>query len=207
MATKYGYSDVREQLIHNLKAAYPTKWEAFQAAKTLGEDVFGIPKPHPNEVFNLFLEQNVRFAIPLAAYRAAVGGFPSLTSEKPGAMLPRLTLASTVYGMEAMRSGVSKLAYSIVCSMGLRDCRDEGCGLCGDVNSVERGMEGSNRIYNFIVREETSDILSPLSSSGVFCMNCAKVVEGEYNRWCATIWECLPCIFRVGKNWEELREI
>jgi hypothetical protein len=42
MTMKYGFSDVRNQLIKDIKGAYPTKWEAYQAAEVLGEDVFGI---------------------------------------------------------------------------------------------------------------------------------------------------------------------
>ena len=56
MTTKYGFIDVREQLIEDLRSAYPTEWEDFKAAKVLGEDVFGLPRPHPNAVLNLFLD-------------------------------------------------------------------------------------------------------------------------------------------------------
>jgi hypothetical protein len=109
MTAKYGFSDVREQLVEDLKSAYPTKWEAYQAAEVLGEDVFGSPKPHPNSVLNLFTEQRIKFALPFAAYRAALGGFSSLTSDKPGTVLPRLTLASTIYGMERIRGRLASL--------------------------------------------------------------------------------------------------
>jgi len=74
MTTKYGFSDVREGLVEDLKRAYPTKREDPRTEKVLGEDIFGSPKPHPNAVLNLFLEQNIKFALPLATYRAALGG-------------------------------------------------------------------------------------------------------------------------------------
>ena len=73
MTTKYGFSDVREQLIDSIKDAYPMEWEGPGTAKTLGEDIFGSPKPHPNAVMNLFAEQSVKFALLFAAYRAALG--------------------------------------------------------------------------------------------------------------------------------------
>ena len=79
MATKYGFSDVREQLVDGIKGAYPTKWEDFDTTQVLGEAVFGSPQPHPNTVLNLFLELKVKIASPFAAYRAALGGLPSLT--------------------------------------------------------------------------------------------------------------------------------
>ena len=53
MTAKYGFSDVREALVEHLKGAVPTKWEDFETAKILGENVFGLPKPHPNVVLNL----------------------------------------------------------------------------------------------------------------------------------------------------------
>ena len=81
MTAKYGFSDVREALVEHLKGAYPTKWEDFETAKILGENVFGLPKPHPNVVLNLLLEQRIKFALPFAAYRAALAGFSSLTSD------------------------------------------------------------------------------------------------------------------------------
>ena len=94
MVTKYDFSAVREHLFEDLKGAYPTKWDDFETAKVLGEDVFGSPKPHPNAVLNLFMAQNFRFAVPFAAYRASLGGFSALMSSEPGTVLPRRRRAS-----------------------------------------------------------------------------------------------------------------
>jgi len=80
MTAKYGFSDIRKALVEDIKGAYPTKWEDFEAARILGEDVFGSPKPHPNAVLNLFLQQDVKFALPFAAYRAGLGGLSALVS-------------------------------------------------------------------------------------------------------------------------------
>ena len=68
MTIKYGFSNIREALVEDLKGVYPTKWEDFEPANVLGENVFGSPKPHPNAVLNLFLEQRIKFALPFAAY-------------------------------------------------------------------------------------------------------------------------------------------
>ena len=113
MATKYGFSDVREHLIEDLKRAYPTRWEDFENAKVLGEDIFGSPKPHPNAVLNLFLEQSIKFALPFAAYRASLGGFLSLVSNKPGTVLPRPTLTSIIYGTAKIRRTMALAAHNI----------------------------------------------------------------------------------------------
>ena len=198
MATKYGFSNIREQLVHSLKGAYPTKWEEYQAAGILGEDIFGSPKPHPNAVLNLFLQQNVRFAIPLAAYRATVGGFSSLISEEPGSMLPRLTLASTVYGMEAMHGGVAELAKSMVINMMEGECLDKKC-------ASEQGAGELNGFCDVVVRGlRGSGIFSSLPLGNIVCADCAKIAGQVHISWCAAVWENLPRIFMVGKSWEEI---
>lgn len=204
MTTKYGFSDVREQLVDSIKSAYPTKWEGSGTAKVLGEDVFESPKPHPNAVFNLFTEQNVKFALPFAAYRVALSGSSSLTSDKPGTILPRLALASIVYGMELVRCGLAKLAHSVVYSMSLEECYSRACVMNTDENPPERRREALDQIYNVMVKEGKGDVLSSLSLGNIVCMNCTKTPEQAYHLWCVMIWEELPRIFGVGKSWEEV---
>ena len=48
MMTKYSFSDARKILVEDLEDPYPTKWEDFETARGLDEDVFGSPRPHPN---------------------------------------------------------------------------------------------------------------------------------------------------------------
>lgn len=203
MATKYGFSDVREQLFHILKGAYPTKWEAYQTTDVLGEDIFGLPKPHLNEVLNLFLEQRVKFAIPLASYRAALGGFSSLLSNRPGATLPRLPLAFTIYGMDTIRSEVSQFAHSIVCIMGLKECHDEGCVVNGGVSPPDQRLVELNQVYDALVKDGRGDVFS-FSLGGIVCVNCAEEPEQAYRLWCTMIWEDFPRIFGVGESWEAI---
>jgi hypothetical protein len=204
MTTKYGFSDVRNQLVDGIKGAYPTKWEGFETGIVLGEDIFGSPKPHPNAVWNLFAEQGVKLALPFAAYRAAMGGFPSLICGEPGAVLSRLTIASTAYGMERMRDGLAELAYSIVCNMSLRGCRDTACATDVGIASPGLRIQGLDKIYNAIVKGRRDDVLLPLSLGNIVCVSCARTPELAYQRWCKMIWEELPRIFNVGKSWEEL---
>lgn len=203
MATQYGFSEVHEQLIHILRGAYPTNWEVYQTAEVLGEDVFGLPKPHPNAVLNLFLDQKVGFAIPLATYRAALGGFPSLLSNEPGATLSRFALAFTVYGMDTIRSEVSEFAHLIVCDMGLRECHEGECVVNGGVDSPHQRMEQLNKVYDALVKGGKGDVFS-FSLGDIVCPNCAGEPEQSYRKWCSTIWENFPRIFGVGESWEEV---
>ena len=204
MTTKYGFSDVREQLIDSIKNAYPTKREGLETAKVLGENIFGSSKPHPNAVLNLFTEQKIKSALPFAAYRAALGGFSSLTNDNPGTALPRLALASIMFGMEIMRGRFAKLAHSVVCNTSLGDC-GEGTCVMNVVSFTERKTHASDRIYDAMIKGGKGDVLSSLSLEGPVCEDCVRTLEKAYQPWRTKIWEELPRIFGVGKSWEEIQ--
>ena len=204
MTTKYGFSDVRNQLIKDLKGAYPTKWEDFQTAKVLGEDIFGSPKPHPNAVLNLFVSQNVRFAIPFAAYRASIGGFSALMSDKPGAVLPRHTLATVIHGMHVIRSQASHAARAIAYGGHLGTCSDEMCILKVGIVPVGKRMEVLEKIYNSMVDEREGGVLSPPSLEHSLCLKCTKNIEAIHPPWGSFFWENLASAFSVPDSWDNL---
>ena len=205
MTTKYGFSRVRDQLIKDLKAAYPTKWDDYKAARTPGEDVFGVPKPHPNAVLNLFEAQNVRFAIPFAAYRASLSGFSVLVSDKPSTVLPRLTLASAVRGGGEIRRLLIRAAHTIVYEeKPLSVCPDSACVLNVGTRFMEQRMEALSKLHNAILGEGRGDVLSPPSLGGLTCAKCAEEIEGAHASRRELCWELLPAKFSVAKYWDEL---
>ena len=161
MTAKYGFSAVREALVEDLKGAYPTKWEDFKAARVLGEDVFGSPKPHPNAVLNLFLEQNIKFAAPFAAYRACLGGFPALVSDGPGTLLPRLTLASITHGMGLTLRMLTHAVYNIVHLRDLGVCPDRLCILNVGANPTGRRREALEKVSHVMFGGIEDDMLYP----------------------------------------------
>ena len=199
MATKYGFFDVRGGLVGDLKSAYPTKWEDFRATEVLGEDVFGSPKPHPNAILNLFLEQKIAFGLPFAAYRAGKAGFSSLVSDEPGTALPHLALASTIYGMEKIRRTMVQLSHSIICNWNLKVCPLEGCVLNVGVNPIEQRMEALKKVVDDIIDESKGDLLAPLSLGDFICVNCAKLVEASHLH-CREqfVWRSLPSLLGAG---------
>jgi hypothetical protein len=203
MATKYGFLDVRDELVEDLRGAYPTKWEAYQAAEVLGEDVFGSPTPHPNSVLNLFAEQGIKFALPFAAYRAVLGGVSSLISDKPDTVLPRLTLVSTAHGIEVIRGRVAQLAHSIVYNGNLRVCPQSVCVLNVGVNPLERRMDALKKILDVMVVQSKGDVLSPLSLGNLVCVDCAKLLE-DAHLCCRErfVWGALPSL--LGGRWEDI---
>ena len=205
VTTKYGFSDVRDQLIRDLKGAYPTEWEAHQAAEILGEDVFGSPKPHPNAVLNLFIAQNVRFALPFAAYRASLGGFPALMSDEPGTVLSRHTLASTIYGMGEIRRVMTHAAHTIAYKEKLLSvCPDGACVLNVRTKPMERRMEAITKLYDTMIGEREGGVLSTPSLGDLACAGCIKEIEATQTTWGRACWELLPTAFSVAKRWVEV---
>jgi hypothetical protein len=84
MVMKYDFFDVFEQLFEDLEGAYPTRWKNLEAAIILGESIFGSPKPHPSKCdVESVRGAGVRFAIPFAAYRVSLGGFPAVMDNRP----------------------------------------------------------------------------------------------------------------------------
>ena len=204
MTTKYGFSDVRDQLIKSLKGAYPTEWEVYQAADVLGEDVFGSPKPHPNAVLNLFIAQNVRFALPFAAYRASLGGFSALMSDKPGAVFSRHTLAS-IYGKGEIQRVMTQAAHTIAYrDLLLSVCSDGACVLNAGTKSMKRRMEALTKLYDVMIGEREGGALSTPSLGGLACAGCTKSIETSYVEWCRDCWKLLPATFSVAKRWDEV---
>jgi len=203
MTAKYGYSNVRDQLFKDLKGAYPTKWESYQAAEVLGEDIFEPPKPHPNAVLNLFLEQNVRFALPFAAYRASIAGFSALMSDKPGMVLPRHAIATITHGMHLVRSFMDQAARVIVYEECLGVCVERGCMLSVHTDQRKRRAEALKKLYHaisFVGRD--GGVLGPLSLGDLVCASCTEDIEASHTRSRSICWEQLPSMFSVTQSWD-----
>ena len=102
---KYEVPAARSQLLEVVRDAYPETFEGLAASKSLGENAFSGPTPHPNEVLDLFVQQNLTSALPMAYYMAAQRGLGSLMDKR----LPRdVTLSpeilqSAIGGLMALR--------------------------------------------------------------------------------------------------------
>ena len=64
---------VLSQLLDIIRDAYPETFEGLDPYKVLGESVFTGPTPHPNAVLNLFVQQGLASALPMAYYMAVRG--------------------------------------------------------------------------------------------------------------------------------------
>ena len=204
MTTKYGFSNVHEQLVEDLKSAYPTKWEDFRNAKVLGEDVFRSSRPHPNAVLNLLEEQEIRFAIPFAAYRASAGGFSVLMSDEPGAVLSRHTLATTIHGMHALRSVASQAARVVAYGGDLGVCPNEGCALNAGTDPTKPRIEALEKIYNAMMGQREGGVLRSPSFGDLLCATCLRSAEAAHVVLGSICWEKLPSAFHVSNGWDDL---
>ena len=96
---------VRSRLLKVVRDAYPETFEGLAPSKPLGERVFSGPTPHPNEVLNLFVQQNLTSALPMAYYMAAGRGPNSLMDRHlpVGARLSPEILQVAIGGLMELR--------------------------------------------------------------------------------------------------------
>jgi hypothetical protein len=101
ITAKYEMPAIRSQILEVVRDAYPETFEGLAPSKPLGETVFSGPTPHPNEVLNLFVQQKLTSALPMAYYMAARRGLDSLMDRRlpPNATLPPEILQSAIRGL------------------------------------------------------------------------------------------------------------
>ena len=113
---------VRSHLLDVVRDAYPEKFEGVTPTKLYGEKVFAGPAPHPNEVLNLFLQQELTSFLPIAYYMVARRGLSSLMDKRlpQSATLSPEVLQSTIGGFITLRelehSEVHRLVLGLVTS-------------------------------------------------------------------------------------------
>ena len=113
ITAKYEMSTIRSQLIEVVCDAYP---EGVTPARTLGENVFSGPAPHPNEVLNLFVQEELISALPMAYYMAAQRGVDSLMDRRlpQGATLSPEVLQTAIKGFITLREVELKETHRLV---------------------------------------------------------------------------------------------
>ena len=96
---------VRSQMIEFVRDAYPETFEGLGPSKPLGERVFSGRTPHPNEVLNLFVQQKLTSALPMAYYMAVRRGLNSLMDRHlpRGATLSPEILQLAIGGLMTLR--------------------------------------------------------------------------------------------------------
>ena len=205
--------DLRAQVLKTLRDAYPVNFEGLDPSKTLGENVFSRSKPHPNAVLNLFVQQNVRSALPKAYYMVAQRGLHSLMDVRPqsGATLSGQTLKSAMCGLMALREMELKEIHWIV-FMFKDPASRPGCFAKDCLSRSSKGLpnggiaQAYQRVFDRITGSVAgaTRILQVLSADefagdgeSKFCHICRERMEVAHADVRKKAWAELPRMFRL----------
>lgn len=210
MSTKYQLSDIRTQLLDDIKEAYPTSFEKYEAAdpQILGERVF-YRKTHPNAVLALFIECEVTFALPFAFYRASRRGLKSL---RHGDFLSLETQSVTLNGLGLLKAAELKAAKSILFRAKNHDC-EWFLSVYRSGKAIYTHVDGNpsfRAILDSMTKEYddlATDILTALkfenASRQEFCLRCIRKWSDLHREVGVVIWRMLPAIFQL-EFWRHL---
>ena len=203
--------NLRAQLLEIIRDAYPENFEGLDPSKTLGENVFDGPKPHPNAVLNLFVQQKVASALPMAYYMAARRGSDSLmdTQLPTSATLSGQTLRCAIRGLIALREMELKETHRIVFAM--KDASNRvDCGSMGCPSRPPKGPIGAENVRPYQrtfdritgIAEGGTRILQVLSMSepagdaeSKFCKVCEEKMQAAHAEVRKKAWAALPEVF------------
>jgi len=209
ITAKYELPAVRSQLLEVVRDGYPETFEGLVPSKPLGERIFSGRTPHPNEVLNLFVQQNLTSALPMAYYMAARRGLRSLmdTHRPAGARLPPEILRAAVEGLIALREMELKESHRLILgSSNSRTCFSPNC--TSPKTMDPRGSDVRHEIVDRIVGSSQSGtkILQVLSLSDVcggdnhgFCESCVEWWECGRAEVRKKAWDGLPGVFGLSR--------
>ena len=196
---------VRSQMVDIVRDAYPTSFDGLTPAKPIGESVFGGSTPHPNEVLNLFVQQKVTSALPMAYYMAARRGLGSLMDGRlpAAARLPLETLQVATKGLLTLREIELNETYDLVLgSKGSRICSQANCP--SRTTTGPRVSEAHRKVIDRMASYAHSGtkLLQVLSLRDVcgddclgFCESCVEGWEAGHANVRKKVWGILPDVF------------
>ena len=130
ITTKYEMPAIRSQILEVVRDAYPETFEGLGSSKPLGESIFSGRTPHPNEVLNLFVQQKLTSALPMAYYMATRRGLNSLMGKHlpRDATLSPEVLQSAIAGLIALRELELNETHDLIFEPdGSRPCSISNC--------------------------------------------------------------------------------
>jgi len=205
VATKYEMPAVRSRILDAVHDAYPETFEGLSPSKQIGEGVFTGPTPHPNEVLNLFVQQKVTSALPMAYYMAARRGLDSLMDRRlpAKARLSPEILQAAIKGMLALREAELKEIHRLIFgSRGSKPCLRSNCP--SRTTAGSRVSEAHQKVVDRITDSAHSGtkILQVLSLKEVcggdcfgFCESCVEGWEAGHADVRKNAWGMLPDMF------------
>ena len=196
---------VRSQLLDVIRDAYPVTFDGLDPSKTLGEAVFGGPIPHPNAVLNLFVQQKLTSALPMAYYMAARRGLDSLMGrgQPASARLSLEILEIAMKGLFTLRERELRETHRLIFGSKVpRRCSESDCPLHNA--NVPRISEAQQEAVDRIADSARSgtNLLQVLSLREVlggdclgFCKGCVEGWEAGHANVRKNTWAILPNVF------------
>ena len=202
---------VRSQLLEVVRDAYPETFEGLGPSKQIGENVFSGQAPHPNEVLNLFVEQKIASALPMAYYMAVRRGPGSLMS---GHLPQTVTLSpgvlrSAVEGLMALREVELNETHRLI--FGPKDTHSCSVSNCPSrTPGAPAALEAYQNVFDHIVGSSqlgTNVLQVPdfyqdhegdleCVGSGM-CNSCVGRWETGHAELRKSVWAKLPVIFKL----------
>lgn len=207
MTTSYKIDNVREQILEDLRDAYPKTFEVYEKSETLGERVFGTPKPHPNAVLKLFEACNVVFTLPFAYYRACTAGTLSLTSVEPTLRLPPRVLAAAVVGQSRLKARELQVVRQFLFGRSAKkfSCSGWLCPGSRETNHKRSGQTSPyERLFNSISSQSSevdmavSILETKMLADDAFCARCLERFNAYLKGTREEIWASLPRMFGLN---------
>jgi len=209
ITTKYEMPAVRSQLLEVVRDAYPEMFEGLSPSKQLGERIFSGPTPHPNEVLNLFVQQKLASALPMAYYMAAQRGLDSLMDRRlpASARLSGEILHTALRGLMTLRElELNETHRMIFGPKGSHSCSASNCP--SRTPTGPAALEAHQRVFDHIVGssqlgtkvlqvpEFYEDLGGDLQCVGPgICTNCVARWESGRAELRKKAWAILPDVF------------
>ena len=205
ITAKYELPAIRSQLLEIVRDAYPETFEGLDPSKPLGESIFGGPTPHPNEVLNLFVQQKLESALPMAYYMAARRGLDSLASRglSQTATLAPETFQSAIRGLMKLREMELKETHRLILGQGTsRSCSQSKCP--SRKTAGPRVSDAHQKVVDQITDSSQygTKVLQVLSLDDIcgndchgFCESCMAGWEAGHAEVRKKVWAALPDMF------------
>jgi len=212
ITAKYEMPAIRSQLLEVVHDAYPETFEGLGPSKPLGESAFSGRTPHPNEVLNLFVQQNLTSALPMAYYMAIRRGPDSLMDEhlpRNATLSPRI-LQSAIKGLIALREVELNETHRMVYEPeGSRPCSTPSCpsrtptgpAALAAYRKVFDHIVGSSQLGTKVLQVpefyEERDGGTQCVCPGI-CGSCAERWESGHAELRRKAWAMLPDVFGMN---------
>ena len=205
---------IRSQLLEAVYGAYPETVEGLASSKSLGESIFSGPTPHPNEVLNLFIQERLTFALPVAYYMAARRGLDSLMNRHlpRNATLSPEVLRSAIGGLMTLRETELNETHRLIFGpKGPRPCSVSNCP--SRIPTSPGTLEAYQKVFDHIVGsspretkvlevpEFYEDRGSDVQRVGAgICNGCVERWESGHAELRKRAWAMLPDAFELGTS-------